>query len=57
MLAVQEETERALGSHRLRTVKVIVIKRNITSSVNKYNHPLQNILLLVTEPWTHGSIK
>jgi hypothetical protein len=47
---VQEETERALGSHRLWAVISDCIKCDCNSSANKSNHPIPNPLLLVTEP-------
>jgi hypothetical protein len=50
-LVVQEETKRALGSHRLCAVKsACKWKCNCNSSVNKSNRPIQNPLLFVTEP-------
>jgi hypothetical protein len=41
--------EGVLGSHWFWAVVRVTVKRG----VNKYNHPIQNPLLLVTEPQTH----
>jgi hypothetical protein len=35
---------------------LIVIKSDCKRGVNKSNHPVQNPLFLVTEPWTHANI-
>jgi hypothetical protein len=49
--------ERVLGSHWLRAVvNWLWLRVVIKEGVNKSNHPIQNLLLLVTEPRTRDHI-
>jgi hypothetical protein len=48
--------ERVLGSHLLWTVVVDWLRETVKEGVGKSNHPIENPLLLVTEPQTRDNI-
>jgi hypothetical protein len=55
-LAVQWGMEQVLAASDCELLQLIVIKSDFNRSVNKFTHPIQSPLLLVTEPRTRDNI-